>query len=442
MGAQISVPLTIANTTVNGVYATVDALVDPAFSLDPGHCIGSGLVYYIPESSSCALNFNFIPTDASGVAHTGTTTVRLTQTVEFAEFQDFQLSFSGSGTESLVQVTPVSIDFGNTLVGQQVSVPVTITDTHSAGITFAGGGISGTFGASGNCGNGVGATGGYCRITYSFTPSVAGFVQGDTDFSVTATSPIRLGQNFPIHLQGTGITTLPAPNVDVWPVGIDFGAIQVGHEVTVPFMLENNSTSMVGYSGGGFNDSKGGTFVGVSGSVPGCSDVNLPSGVVCEVDYKFRPHLAQAYTDDTAVSFYILSGPHMSVPFAFSGTGTGSLTRVSPRSIDIGSVPFGKATSVQIDVTNTSEAPLTHFIGGGVNVPFSSSNACTTSLDVGSTCSITYNFLSPAAQSSLQAKYTATTSLAFTNSTGIEQVVTIQISAHAGDRVFGDGFGN
>ncbi len=441
MGATVSVPVTMTNLTAGAINIAGGGLSGaPAFHSSGGNCGGA----MIPAGGSCYFTYAFTPTDSSGTPLTAATSILLTAGSVSAYYP---LSFSGRGSESLVQVTPVSIDFGNTFIGQTVSVPVTITNTHSATVSLSGGGISGNpaFSSSGgSCGTiaYMPPPGTSCYFTYSFTPSAAGATQSTTGVGFSTTNPINLYQSTPIALKGTGVSTLPSPNVAVWPVTLNYGPIKVGHSVNAAVSYKNNAAVSVSTAGGGFNDSQGGTFAAVGGGGSGCGGSTITSGLTCSVIYYFQPHLAQAYTNSTSIEFYIPNGSSMFVPIAVSGTGVGDLAQISPQTINLGDIAFGTQASVPVTIKNTSDAPLTNFTGGGVNWPFTSNNTCGASLAVGSSCSYTYSFYAPDATNSLKASYSAMTLLAFTNSTGIEPIIQIQLNVRVGDRIFGDGFEN
>jgi hypothetical protein len=441
MGATVAVPVTIHNLSGSTVSLSGGGISGTtAFSGSGGSCGSTG--YQLASGASCYFSYTFTPTDASGDALTGTTNVGI---AGGGEYQNVALSFSGAGTEGLVEVSPVSIDFGSTFIGQQVSVPVTLTNNHSATVSLSGGGISGNVafeGGGGTCGSVsyAPAAGTSCSFTYSFTPSAMGPTQVTTSIGAQASSPIQLYQTFAITLKGTGITALPSPNVDIWPVSFDYGAIKVGRQVAVSANYKNNSAGSVSIAGGGFNNDQGGTFGAFNTGSTGCSGSTITSGTTCTTSYVFLPHVAQSYSGSTSIEFYIPGGPGNTLPITVQGEGVGSLARVTPQTIDLGNVAFDSSVSVPVVVTNTSGASLTNFTGGGVNAPFAASNGCQTSLGVGDSCTITYTLYAPTAAASLASTASATTFLAFTNSTGIEQVTQITLSAAIGDRIFGDGF--
>jgi len=436
MGATVTVPLTIQNLSGMSIGIASDGLNATGFALDGATCAQIG--YLLPAGAACNFLVSFTPTDNTGASFPARLALLLSSA---AGTQVAITSLSGSGSEHLVQVSPVGIDFGQSFIGQQVSVPVTITNTHSAPVSFNGGGVnSGPFGAdSGDCPASLDA-GHSCSFNYRFTASDSTPAQTSTLIGVVTGSPSPMQEYFGISLKGQGSATLPVPNVAVWPLTFDFGSVVVGQEASVLVNYKNNGTSSLTQSGGGFNDDQGGTFDGFSTDIGGCTTSTIPSGAQCAIDYRFLPHAAQPYAASTGIVFSDGIGDSLFTPIAVSGTGVGTLARVSPQTIDLGAIAFETSVSIPVTVTNTSTSALVNFAGGSVNSPFSASNGCGPSLAVGASCALTYSFYAPSAQSSIKARYVATTLLTFTNDTGIQPVVPITIAASVGDRVFGDGF--
>ncbi|QBB69026.1 choice-of-anchor D domain-containing protein [Pseudolysobacter antarcticus] len=438
MGDTVSVPITIQNISSGTVSIASTGINGVAqFAMDSATCASKS--YMIVAGDSCYLTIKFTPTDAGGTTFSTTTAV-LVQSGSITQIA--QLHFSGSGTEALVEVTPVAIDFGDTFIGQQVMVPVTIRNTHKATITQLGGSAgNATFDAGTDCG-GPTVPVDPCHVYYTFTPSVSGPAQANADITIATSQPTSMSQDFPISLKGNGVATFPSPNVAAWPVGIDFGRIKVGHTATVPFLYRNNSPGYVTTAGGGFNDNNG-PFQGFSHPEADCMTATFAPGVTCHTDYQFLARAQQVYAGSTDIFFFTPPDQYV-VPYAFSGTGVGTLARVTPQTVDLGTVAFGTSASVPVVITNTSDNPLSNFTGGQMNTPFNAVSNCPTSLSVGQSCSYTYTFTTPSPQSSLKASYTATTLLSFnnigSNSNGIQPIVQIQITAHVGDRIFGDGF--
>ena len=425
VGASVTVPVKVTNLTNQVLQLAGGGFNDPgAFSASAGSC-GGGL----PANGSCALNYSFRPT-SSGQVFTASTTIVFSNGAVGSTGQ--VLKFRGSGTESLAQVTPVAIDFGDALLGQTLTVPVTLRNTHDAAVSLAGGGVgSGGFsGSIGTCNPSGVAAGTSCAFNYSFTPVATGMANGSTGISLSA--PTNLSMYSPLTLKGNGV--LHAPGANVYPRSVDFGNVKIGRTASVPVTIKNNTNVALSLSGGGFNDSAGGAF----GSSSGCGGV-IAVGSSCTLTYRFQPRLAETVSATTSIGLSGTGVPYQNASLSFTGSGIGTLAQVSPTTFDFGQVRTGTSMSLPVKITNTSEAPLTGFIGGAVPYPFAASNGCPASLAVGASCTIDYTF---SASVSRLGPHAADTVISFTNNTGVRPNVLIHMDATSvdPDRIFFNGF--
>jgi hypothetical protein len=305
-------------------------------------------------------------------------------------------------------VTPTTIGFGDIRVGRSVAVPVTVTNIGTTPLSgFAGGGISGAFGAVQNCAGGV-PVGGTCAFTYSFTPTADGPVNGSTAFSLTSGAGT---QNIPITLSGNGVGAL----ADVSPVGVDFGQVNLGDTATVPVTVDDSSALPLGGFAGGGIAAPFGAFQNCAGGVP--------PGASCAFTYNFTPSIAGAASGSTSFSFNVSNGASQSVPVAVSGTGVAPLAQVSPVTIGFGDVPIGQTVSVPVTVTNRSPQTLTGFAGGGISGAFGASQNCAGGVAPGASCAFIYTFTP-----SVTTAVSGSTSFSFDVASGATQSVPISLS--------------
>ncbi len=439
MGAMVSIPVRVRNLTASPMTFAGGGFSDSdAFFASNGTC-GGGLA----AGATCNLMYTFRPPDASGTPLSASTSIVV---IAAGSAQGFALEFAGSGTESLVQLTPRHIDFGKWLVGQTVTVPVTVTNTHSATVSFGGGGFEpGPFaGISGSCGGTPLAAGASCNFNYRFIPAAVGTVSAVTSIGVSAASPApSLFEVHPITVTGTGVASVPI--VGVAPVSIGFGRIKVGTRVSVPFPFTNQTAQTVSFGGGGYSPGSdgGGAFSGSSAVGAGCNTGmgQAAPGATCTGQNLFEPRVEGVVNGSTGYGFSI-PGTSMSQPITVTGEGTGTLAQLTPNDIDFGRVAFNTTLSVPVTLTNTSGKVLTSLIGGSVTWPFSSSTTCGSTLAAGASCTWTYSFNAGPPNAAIGASVSRQTLISFTNSTGIQPVVTITMTATRGDRLFGDGFDN
>lgn len=437
VGTTVSIPVRVRNLTALPMTFAGGGFSDTqAFFGSNGSCGGS-----LAAGATCALDYTFRPPQAGNTAFQASTSLSV---IVAGSAQAFALEFAGSGTESLVQLTPRHIDFGKWLVGQQVIVPVTVTNTHASTVTFGGGGFApGPFtGISGTCGGTPLAAGASCHFNYRFIPAEVGSVSAATSIGVSAASPApALGEAYPITVTGTGVASVPI--VGVAPVSIGFGRIKVGTRASVPFPFTNQTAQTLSFGGGGFspgNDGDG-AFSGGSATGAGCNTAMgqaLP-GATCTGQYRFEPRVEGVASASTSYGFSV-PGTSVNQPISVTGEGTGTLAQLTPNDIDFGRVAFGTTLSVPVTLTNTSGKTLTSILGGSVTQPFSSSTTCGTTLAAGASCSWTYTFNAGQPNAAIGATVTRQTLVSFTNTTGIQPVVAVTMTATRGDRLFGDGF--
>ena len=437
VGVMVSIPVRVRNlTSLPMTFAGGGFGESDAFFASNGTC-GGGLA----SGATCTFVYTFRPPDASGTPFTASTSI---SAIVAGSGQGFSLEFTGTGTDSLVQVTPRQIDFGRWLVGQQVSVPVTVTNTHAATVSFSGGGfVPGPFmGLSGTCGATPLAVGATCSFTYRFIPAEVGTVTDATSIGIFAASPSpSIYEVYPISVTGTGVASVPI--VGVAPVSVGFGKIKIGTRVSVPFPFTNQTAQTVSFGGGGYSPGSngGGAFNGSSATGAGCNTAmgQAAPGSTCTGQNSFEPRIEGVVTGSTSYSFSV-PGTSMGQPINVTGEGTGTLAQLFPRDIDFGRVPFGTTLSVPVTLTNTSGKLLTSLIGGAVNSPFSSSTTCASTLAIGASCTWTYTFNAGSPNANIGATVIRQTLISFTNSTGVQPVVAVAMTATRGDRLFGNGF--
>jgi len=425
VGARILVPVTIDNLTSEELQIAGGGISDSEEITGIGGTCNGGI---LPANGSCAINYYFKPS-AAGQSFTASTMIAVGAQGVGSTSQ--ALTFEGTGTESLVQVSPVAIDFGTQQIGAAVTVPVTFTNTHYETVQLAGGGgVEAPFSSNGgDCNGGVLPAATACHFNYRFTASSVDPAEDSTGVGISA--PPNIYETYAFNFEGAGATS--SGIVTVVPSGIDFGEIKIGTTAIFPVIVTNISSQTVSFAGGGFNDNAGGAFGGSTNCGGG-----LDPGEQCHFNYRFQPRVLGSVSATTSIAA-VAGEESQGFPLHFSGTGIGTLARVTPVDIDFGQVMTGTYMIVPVTVTNTSEAPLTGFVGGDVSYPFSATNHCPASLDVGDSCTIDYRF-----QSSISAlgRRSASTILSFTNDTGVRPNVTITMSGTSYDPelLFSDGF--
>jgi Big-like domain-containing protein/VCBS repeat protein/HYDIN/CFA65/VesB family protein/centrosomal CEP192-like protein len=181
--------VTLTNTGA-GILKVTSANVSGQFAIktDCGEMLGPG--------ASCTANVTFKPTTKGPLSGS----ISITDNAP-----DSPQSVPLSGTGTFVQLTPTSVNFGTQPVNT-TSPPkyVTLENKGDTPLNFTGSGISltgsdpGDFAQQNNCGSGL-ASGAYCRIKVTFTPSQQGKRTADISVSDDGGGSPQL-----VPLAGTG----------------------------------------------------------------------------------------------------------------------------------------------------------------------------------------------------------------------------------------------
>ncbi|MBK8284191.1 MAG: choice-of-anchor D domain-containing protein [Ahniella sp.] len=432
VGELKSVPVTVRNLTTQTLDVSGGGININGFSGSLGNCPVS-----IPAGTTCTMAYRFRPLAGDGLEVTGTTGLSLSAG---SEFQSFPISLRGRGVGTLVELTPNTIDFGNTFLGQTSTVPITVTNTRDTALVFNVGLFSPAGGfvlSGGTCGGSL-APAASCQFNATYTPGQLGQVSNQT--VVTASITVQ-GQtwteDYPIAVRGQGVNTVGL--VHLRPPSIGFGKVKLGKRASVPIRYTNTAASSVDLGGGGFSQigSDGGAFqaLGVAPGM-GCSGSAVAVGATCSISYALRPHELRAFNGNTSITFFV-QNVFQPEPLTFTGTGVGALAQVSPLLVDFGTVDIGTIIGVPVTVVNDGDTPLINFIGGSVSAPFSGSTNCTGTLAVGASCVYTFRF--QATPTSLGAHETQT-GITFTNEQGLQPVHTITLRARGTAVLFSSGF--
>jgi len=429
IGVRKTVPVTVRNlsslpmTFAGGSFDITG--VNAGFESNLGTC-GSSLA----PGAACALNFSFRPRNNLETVQVATSTEAVSAGTRT---QPVQLSFVGRGTGNLVIMRPTTIDFGSWLIGSTATVPVVITNPLDIAVNFAGGGINpanGFVGSSGTCENSLPAFT-TCQFEYSFVPGQLGPVQNATSIQVTTAAP-AVAQHFPIQVSGTGTSSVGV--VTVAPVGVGFGRVKIGSQVTVPIRFTNISAVAVEHSGGELPP--GSAFWRGAPIGAGCTDTMAVAGTSCATNYTFQPTALGEHTD-SAEKIFSRPGASQTQTYQLSGSAVGVVAQVSPVEFDFGDVVIGTSVSLTVTVLNDGNLPLSGFVGGGVSAPFSHTSTCSAPLSPNTACTYTYGFN---ATPSRIGPHETMTLIAFTNFSGVQATTEIRMRATGVDRLFRNGF--
>jgi archaellum component FlaF (FlaF/FlaG flagellin family) len=324
---------TVTLTNSGNATATISAVAvtGAGFSV-------TGLSAPVSLAASQAVSFtaNFAPT-ASGSASGGITiTSNATNSI-------LSIPLSGSGTQGSLTANPLSVAFGNVIVGANGSSAVTLTNSGSASISISQANVSGTgFSTSGLATPVTLGAGQTASFTAKFAPATAGSASGS--ISIVSNSP-----NSPLIVSLTGVGVASQPQLTVNPASLNFGNAAVGSSTSQTVSLSNpgNATltvTQLNPSGPGYS---------VSGaSLP----ITINAGASASFSATFAPTVAGAATGSVSI---VSNAPGSPAAVSLSGTGVQGQIGASPSVVAFGSVATGGTGSQTVTVTNSGSASLT-----------------------------------------------------------------------------------
>jgi hypothetical protein len=213
------------------------------------------------------------------------------------------LNVEGTGvTSEATTASPASLSFGQVALGSKSTLPVTITNTRSWGLTLSLAQVVGSqFTTSGMAFPYVLGPGQSATLNVTFAPQAGGEVGG---------SVFIVGSGLNIPLVGTG-TAAASGQLTINPGAVNFGSVQIGQTATDAISMTATGSSVTVYSG----TSSGSQFGLQSVSFP----FTIPAGQTQTFNVAFSPQTSGAQSGTVAFSSNA-SNPQSNE--ALSGTGT------------------------------------------------------------------------------------------------------------------------
>jgi hypothetical protein len=254
------------------------------------------------------------------------------------------LTLSGSGVASgEIAASPASVAFGNVMIGNSQTVPVTVTNTGGVTVTISAAAASGTgFSFTGPGLPATLAAGQSTTFNPIFSPTSSGSKTGNLAITSDANNPIL---NIP--LSGAGVTQGQiTPN----PATLNFGNVAVGASKTLTEALTNSGGSSLTISAA----SASGTGFTLSGlALP----LTLTAGQSTTFSVQFAPTATGGVTGSVAITSDG-ANPILNIPVSGTGVTPGTLS-ANPTSLSFGSVQVGNTASLSETLTNTGGTAVT-----------------------------------------------------------------------------------
>lgn len=294
----------------------------------PDFTIQSGCATIVP-GGSCIISVAFTPQSA------GTKIGALEITSDAANTLDF-ISLLGTSTPATLSFSPMSLDFGQVLVGSSSTLPVQITNIGSTAATFNGINTTGDYTGASSCpavGSAL-APATSCTLQVTFTPKQTGARNGMVSVATTATAlPLN------VALTGTGVQS----ELQVSPGALSFGSVATGSSSNLTLTLANNGTANVTS-----------LALAISGdyaiTIP-CQRTALAPGQSCTVTVTFTPAAIGPRNGSLTVTSSDSSSP-TTVPLTGAGVPNGSFTLTVNGSDSASTTePYGVPASYALTVT-------------------------------------------------------------------------------------------
>ena len=310
--------LILTNTgTVNEHVLSTSTSADFAVS---GNC-GT-----LTPGASCQLSVTSTPQT------TGTHLASLEVATDAATSLEF-VSLLATGTPSTLVFSPASLVFSPTLVGASSTLPLQVSNTGAAPVTFISVSATGDFTvAAGTCpgAGGTLAAGTSCTLQVTFSPAAAGSRSGTLALASSAsTLPLT------VPLSGTGLVS----HLTVSPAALSFGSTATGISLSQSLTVSNTGTSAIT----GLTLTTTGDFA-VTTTCP----ATLAAGTSCLPQVTFTPTATGARTGTL-----VLTSSDPASPLTIPLSGTGAVPPSFTLTVD------GGASS---SVTVPSGAPATYHL--------------------------------------------------------------------------------
>jgi sugar lactone lactonase YvrE len=317
-------PLTINSITTTGDFSETD------------NCPTA-----LANGATCTMNVYFAPT-AAGVR---TGTVTFADNGFFSTVQTINLQ----GTGSAMQVSPLTISFGNQLVKTTSAAQnETVTNNGSTSVTMGTISLTQTtdFSISSNTCPASGsplAAHASCTIGLKFGPQSTGAKK----------STLSIGDSDPTSPQFVALTGTGTSNVTLTPSTVTFSPAQAVGTTSKSTAITLKNSTAASITLGNPAVTMSGDFVNASGTTCTNSKV-IAVGATCIVNVGFKPTVVGPRTGTVSVADTDVTSPQTA---ALSGMGTA--VKFSPTTINFGTVTRGTTVSSSVTITNVGATTLT-----------------------------------------------------------------------------------
>ena len=344
--------LTFASTMVGNVSAPQTVTLDNTGSAPlnilglqttPDYTVSSNCASILP-GASCTLTVTFTPQSSS---QQGSGSGSRPSAIEISSNATTSLEFIslvGASSPSSLTIAQSSLNFGTVLVGANSTLPLQLTNTGAAAITFgilsasttlsaAAGDYSISLGTCPQPGLAL-AAGTSCTVQIGFVPTQSESIAGTLSIASSAST-------LPLVVALTGVGQ--QSHMQILPASLSFGPLAVNAPASLSLTLSNNGTAPIT-----------GIALAVTGdyavTVP-CPVTTLAAGGSCGVTVTFTPSTTGARNGTLTVTSSDATSPD-AVPLTGSGFVNGTFTlTVGGGASGSASVASGTPASYNLTVT-------------------------------------------------------------------------------------------
>ena len=364
VGGKTSKSVTLTNN--GGTPVTISQVIPSAAGFQV-----SGLTAQttIAPNQSIVFNTTFAPTK------TGTASGALS-IVSDASNSPLSISLSGVALAAgALSPGPSSANFGNVTVGNNQTVPMTVTNTGGETVTLSSATVSGAgFTVTGLAAPVTLSTGQAAAFNVVFTPSAAGATSGALTINSNASNA-----TLSIPLSGTGVAL---GQLGSNPASISFGNVQTGTSQSLNAILTN--------SGGTSLTILTATASGAGFSVSGlAASLTLGAGQSTSFTILFSPTAGGAASGSVNITSNG-ANPILSIPLSGTGATPGALT-ASPTNLAFSGTQVGNSTNLSETLTNTGGSTVAISQVNLTGASFSTSGLSNFPINLTSGQSVTFN---------------------------------------------------
>ncbi len=254
-------------------------------------------------------------------------------------------------TTPRISITPLSLDFGTVVAGQNRSLNVTISNPGTAPLVISSATFSNAAFTSTATLPVTVAPSGTAAIAVRFAPAAAGAVAARVEFVSNDPATPRVT----VNLTGTGSAPpANAPRIEPSRPSVDFGTVSPGSQNTQPLQVRNTGNAVLEISSLTIADSRF-TLVGVG----------VPISIQPQSSVSWTVRLAPGpNTGAIASTLTVTSNDPATPSLRIALTATVSGVAIAPRltlsqtTIDFGAIQVGQQGEQTIEIRNTGNAEL------------------------------------------------------------------------------------